>query len=764
MNRAILRRSIGHAGAFFLVTLSAEQGMAQQSDANYEFLYVHDKLDDEGDDVDSARATTPAQDLPQFLVLGKKNDRLFSRTPGSLNYMGRKKIEQVVPVSGNDVLRKFEGLNVVDEEGAGLRVNVGVRGLDPDRSRNVLILEDGIPVALNPYGEPEMYFTPLIDKVVGVEVLKGSGQLLYGPQTIGGVINYITADPPERLTNEIRLQGGMNGYRMGMLRHGNTIGNFGYSVSYVYKGANNMGPTWYDIHDVNAKLKWELNERSSVGVKIGYYDELSNSTYVGITQTMYDQGGQDFVRLAPDDLLPVKRYNGSISHEYDLNPKLRLSTTLFAYTTSRDWRRQEFGTDSTAADRTGVVWGDPSVKGGAIYMRDRAAWRNRQFAVMGAESKVTYEHGLFGVQNKLQTGIRYLYEKANEQFIQSSKKDGFGGNMRDFEYRTGNAISLYALNETDVSEHFSLNYGLRLEQFTYERDIRRGRFTVNGTPNVVVDTQVVTQNDVLGILPGAGFNWNVNNNTAVFGGYHTGFAPPRTKDAITSEGLAYDIERELSHNFELGLRYANENWLSFNATAFTMLFENQIIPVSQSSGMANQTGLANGGRTHHIGIEGGFNWDVLKMKRSVHSFYVGANATYVRSRYAADRFISVGTDAVNVKGNRLPYAPEFMLNAFTGFEHKNGLGLAIYGNYVGAQFTDELNTVLPGANGQTGKIDARFLLDATAFYTLPGKKVAFNLSAKNLTNERYIASRRPQGIKVGLGTFVSGGVTFRLGQ
>lgn len=109
--------------------------------------------------------------MPQVVVVGYK-DKLLSKVPGSVSVLRFKDIQSIAPLSGNDVVKRVPGLNVVDEEGAGLRINIGVRGLDPDRSRNVLILEDGVPVALNPYGEPEMYFTPVIDKVRSIEVLK----------------------------------------------------------------------------------------------------------------------------------------------------------------------------------------------------------------------------------------------------------------------------------------------------------------------------------------------------------------------------------------------------------------------------------------------------------------------------------------------------------------------------------------------------------------------------------------------------------------
>lgn len=280
--------------------------------------------------------TSAIVEMPQINVVAY-TDKFLSRVPGSVYVLKQKQIRQIAPLSSNDILRKVPGINIVDEEGAGLRVNIGIRGLDPDRSRNVLILEDGIPVALNPYGEPEMYFTPVIDKMKSVEVLKGSGQILFGPQTIGGVVNYITQDPPINETARFKLQGGQNGFFSGYTSYGKTVENTGFIISYLHKRADNMGYANYKIHDLNAKFKFRLSDRSHLGIKMGVYDEISNSTYIGLTQTMYDKGDQDYVRMAPDDRLPVRRYSFSATHQYKINDAISLQTTGFAYTTTRNW-------------------------------------------------------------------------------------------------------------------------------------------------------------------------------------------------------------------------------------------------------------------------------------------------------------------------------------------------------------------------------------------------------------------------------------------
>ncbi len=130
-------------------------------------------------------------------------------------------------IGANEVFRNVPGVNVRDEEGQGLRPNIGIRGLDPTRSRKVLMLEDGVPIALAPYGEPELYYNPPIDRMKRIEILKGSGSILFGPQTVGDVINYITRQPPRIPTFSARIQGGSNDFYSGLFSYGGTWGDVG---------------------------------------------------------------------------------------------------------------------------------------------------------------------------------------------------------------------------------------------------------------------------------------------------------------------------------------------------------------------------------------------------------------------------------------------------------------------------------------------------------------------------------------------------------
>ncbi len=701
-------------------------------------------------DTATAQDTT-SQTMPEVRIIGTKEDRIFKNIPGSVDLISAKTINAIAPVNSSDVLRRVPGLNIVDEDGASLRLNIGIRGLNPIRSSKVLVLEDGIPVTLNPYGEPQMYFSPLIDKMQEIEVLKGSGQLLFGPQTIGGVVNFITANPPSVLTNRVKLSAGGDGFFSGYISHGNTIGNVGYLITYNHKRADNLNRLTFRAHDVSGKVRIVLNSRSELGIKAGLYDELSNSTYLGMTQAMYNAGTYDRTILTPNDHMPVRKINFSAHHIYRFNSKVQLQTTAFAYSIVRDWRRQQFTRNGPNANSSGVVWGDSTSRdGSAIFMSNRTDWRNRQYLVRGVEPRLSVKYTLFNRENTLKTGVRALWETATEQFIQGSKPESWGGNMRDNEIRNGFAASAYATNDIVISEKLSANVGVRVENFDFNRRIYRGQFPIgpNGA-NVVVDTNVLFSRNTFAFLPGAGLNFSATDAINLFAGVHRGFAPPVVKSAITATGIAEEIDKELSTNYELGARFIVGKHVNLAATFFYMNFENQVIPVTLATGAS---GSANGGKTRHAGLEISADADLAKAFGSQHSLPVGGNFTYSDARFT-------GKD--NVSDNMLPYAPRIIFNVFAGFEHKSGWGARFFSNYVGQQFTDQDNTELPTPDGLVGRIEARNIIDGSIYYTLPNKKITFDIAVKNLTDERYIASRNPQGIRVGMPRFITAGIDIR---
>jgi Fe(3+) dicitrate transport protein len=679
--------------------------------------------------------------VPQVDVIGPAAGAL-KRIPGSAAVVTQTELAARVALTGNEVLRTLPGIHVQDEEGMGLRANIGIRGLDPDRSRSVLVLEDGVPVALAPYGEPEMYYTPPIDRMARVEVVKGSGSILFGPQTLGGVINFVTPSPPPRPAASLDVRGGSGGFFHGEARYGGTWSGVGTHVGVLRKQVDDLNGHLFTMTDLTGKLAVSMGDRSELGVKLSVYDEESNSTYVGLTEAMFAEDPRQ--HPAPTDRLWVRRYAASATHELVVSDRVILRTTAYGSTVSRDWMRQDYNSGDTQRTR--------------IELRGTTGNRNRSFDVAGLEPRLQANYWLGMLRNELDAGLRLHYEQATETRINGSTPTSRSGTLREHEIRSGQAGSAYLQNRFFLSDAFFLTPGVRWESFSFERHVLR---------RADADTDLVSNDVVREVIPGLGASWLPSDRLTLFAGAHRGFAPPRVKDALVvrssaageAELVSLELEAERSWNYELGVRGAPVPALQLEATGFLLDFSNQIIAPSLSAGSVAQAELANQGETRHVGVESGVSIDWGEVAGLPFGLRTHLKHTYVRATFAADRFMERPTgDTVNVRGNRLPYAPAQLLAAGLALDLPSRLRLRADGVYTGEHFADNFETVATRPDGRVGLIPARTVWNMAGTYELPRRGMELFASVKNVLNTTYVASRRPEGIKPGLPRTINAGV------
>jgi Fe(3+) dicitrate transport protein len=696
--------------------------------------------------------------IPEIAVVGTSR-RALARIPGSAAIVTAQEMEQRVPLSGNEVLRSVPGVHIQEEEGMGMRANIGIRGLDPGRSRTVLVLEDGVPVALNPYGEPEMYYTPPIDRMERVEVVKGSGSILFGPQTIGGVVNYVTPSVPAAPEGSLEVLGGTGGALRAIGSYGGTWDRFGARVGAMHKRADDIRGLFYEITDVTGKLAYDLGGGHRLGAKLSLYDEDSNSTYLGLTEAMFAADADR--HPAPDDRLRMRRKATSLTHVVALGSRATLHTTAYGYATSRDWLRQDFGY---------------SADGSEIVFRPSYGNRNRSFEVYGIEPRLQWSHALFGISSELDAGVRAQYERADDAFITGTPESPATGELRDFEVRHGRALAAYVQNRFRLGGGVALTPGVRVESYGFDRNVRRMRVgrtdpLTGETTSRVEDVDIRSADHVFEIIPGLGATWSPSARLTLFAGAHRGFAPPRAKDAFVVEDaslapgatpanpVSLQLDAERSLNLELGTRAYPLPGLAFEATGFLLDFSNQIIAPSLASGSVAQAALANQGETRHAGVESGLELDFGTLLDWPVSVTAEAKHTYVHAVFSADRFLETAAgDTANVRGNRLPYAPEHLLVLGLGLDDPRGFGVRLDGTLVGAQYADNFETVTATANGRTGRIPGYQVWNLSGSYRLPVAGLTLFGTVKNIFDAQYVASRRPQGIKPGLPRLLNLGV------
>jgi len=680
-------------------------------------------------------------------VVGRSED-VLAEIPGSVFLVSKEELVNSNPIDANEVLRKVPGVTLREDSGpAAMRLNVGMRGLNPDRSRKVLMLEDGLPISLAPYSEPEMYYSPSIDRMERVEVLKGSGQIAHGPQTVGGVINFITPEPPPKFHGELDLQGGQRGFFSGNGRVGgsNKDRSLGWLVNYLRKQGNGWRQFWFRINDLNSKFTLKPNDHNTLSIKLGAYEERSNSTYLGLTQPMFD--GDSNQNAVPGDDLEVSRKSASLMHSYTVSPNAIWNSSAYTYSTKRFWGRQDWDRSDQGRDYLGIA-GDPSVPGGAVFLRDSAGNRNREFDVVGAQTGVAMEHGTFGIRNKLDAGVRFIYEQANDKRINGQGFRARSGVIRDDEDRFGRAFSGFIQNRFFLNDRVIFTPGVRLEHFSQERHILRTR--VDGVPTDVDRRQT---NTITKAVPGLGLSVRATDNITFFGGVHRGFAPPRTKIAITSDAENLDLDAELSWNYEAGVRFTGVRAASAEFTFFRMDFQNQIITAAESGGAT--TTLINGGETLHQGFESSFrvNWDQLTDTRGW-TLYTDVRHMYLGSaEFTANNLFA---------GNRLPYAPKNTFSFVVGARQSQGLGFQLDASYIADQFGDNRQTIEGSNDGTVGRLPSYTVWNVIVDYRIQRERyqLAPYFTVKNLTDELYIASRAPQGIQPGMFRQINAGLKF----
>ena len=137
----------------------------------------------------------------------------YQSFPGAATVLDVKSLNLIDPIGTQEVLELVPGVNGYADDGIGnSRLSIGIRGLNPRRSSRILILEDGIPIQPALYVYPNMYYNPPSDRIDRLEVIKGSAAIKYGPQTMGGVINYFTKRPRNDFGGRFKVKAGENGF------------------------------------------------------------------------------------------------------------------------------------------------------------------------------------------------------------------------------------------------------------------------------------------------------------------------------------------------------------------------------------------------------------------------------------------------------------------------------------------------------------------------------------------------------------------------
>jgi len=677
------------------------------------------------DGADATRAPRAEDAMPQVVVVGTPERR--REQPGSATVLDQEQLERARTLTISEALRRVPGVNVRDEEGFGLRPNIGIRGQNPTRSTKTLLLEDGLPAAYAPYGDNASYYSAPFDRYARIEVLKGVGMLRFGPQLTSGVVNYITPEPPDEFGGLVQLMGGNRDYFNGRAQ----IGGGGALLDLIHKqGDGARDNIELEQTDLNAKYVAELGAAGALTLRANRLTEDSVVTYSGITDAELANFGREYNPFGNDNF-EVERYGGSATHEIDFGASALLTTSAYWFYFDRDWWRQSSTTTDT---QCGNAFRDARLRGDAVDPDtcNSRQGRLRTYYTRGIEPRLALWAEGWGAEHAIELGLRYHDESQQREQINATSPTGTTGTRVENNKRTTDAWSGYVSDRIAWGD-FALQPIVRYEAIDYTRDNQL--------------TGAAGDDSIDQFIPGLGFTFDFDDALTLFGGVHRGFSPPRAEDIIDNAGGSVDVDAEKSTNIELGLR--GEFWddFSFEGALFRNDFSNQLVVGSIAGG---NTPLAEG-ETLYQGVELVLDWRGDSAFGGTGTPYARAALTSLFTAEQRTPFISVANgQPVAGSGNdrRLPYAPRGLATLAAGYR-RGAWDASVEMQAVDDQYADFANTVAPAANGQVGRIGGHAIWNlALNWIPEDGEGWSAFAAVKNAGDREYIVDRT-RGIQVG---------------
>ncbi|QJD93059.1 TonB-dependent siderophore receptor [Duganella dendranthematis] len=604
---------------------------------------------------------------------------------GARTLVNKEEIDETGAVNIGDVLRRIPGVQSTDNSGtagSAISLNIGIRGLTGRYSPRSTVLLDGIPLAVAPYGQPQLSFAPVsLNNIESIDVVRGGGAVRYGPQNVGGIINFRSRSIPEGegISGDASVRYNHfsegDGNRQYSAFVGGTASN-GLGVALMYSGME--GSEWRQgsderVNDVAIKFRYPLDNHSEVYGKVSYYDVLSR-TPGGLTVAQYK--ADPFQNTRPTDFWSGDR------HGVDVGYLNTISTT------------QEFEIKA---------YYNESFRQSALInaAKTQITWQPRNYEVLGIEPRYTQRFNASGMVHDVTVGYRYLRERGDDNSYLQTVATGANGAIGTFVNST-DAHAAY-IDDRIALGQWRITPGVRYEQISSTRNDLAAKSTF--------------ETDNTKALPSLNVAYLLNPALTVFANYTTSFGPVQNTQ-LNSQTPNNPLKPELAKTAELGARWKS-GAVSAEATLFKLKFDNQIVQVP---GITPAT-FQNIGATNHDGIETAADY-TFDDASALAGLNVYANYTYTKALQESGA--TAGLDVPFYSRTTDTIGARYRVGAWTG---------NLSTTHQTKQYSDTANTVAESANGAAGQIPGFRLWNANVSWKQRAYEVAAGVN--NIADKRY---------------------------
>lgn len=693
-------------------------------------------------------------------ILGNKF--VAKNRTGAAYYLSGEELSEFSYTDINRVLKKIPGVNFYEEDGFGLRPNVSIRGTSPERTSKIVIMEDGILISPAPYSASAAYYFPSVIRMQAVEVLKGSSQIQYGPYTTGGAINFVSTEIPESFRGIVSTSYGS--FNTGQLHTtvGDSFNNFGYLLEYLnfnsdgFKSLENNLNTGFDINEVTSKLRYTTSEnvrfKQNFELKFHHYDEISNETYLGLTEADFEKKPFSRYAASEKDRMVAAHVQYVLTHEINFSEKLKIVSNVYHNGFKRNWYKLDDVVFNGDSQKIAKVFSNPSqyadhylILNGALDAENslRVKANNREYVSKGIQTKIdSHWYGNNDSFHDLEIGFRFHYDEEdrfqwedvyniNNGFMSLGAygEKGAQGNR----VSSANAFASYVMYRYKY-KGLTIAPGLRYESIKLSRD-DYGKSNPLRTKSDLISRE----NSVSVFIPGIGLNYTLNNKISLFGGIHKGFSPP---------GNSIGEKAEESINVEAGVRLSY-NKLNAEIIAYRNAYSNLLGNDLAASGGTGELDPFNAGKALVSGLEVLVQSNFYENKNI--SVPLSISYTFTNAEFLSDYGSNEDIWGEVNNGDRIPYIPQHLLNSSISLQTSK-FDFNLNANYNGA-----FSTVADGSV----EIPSYFVVDASVGYKL-SSNMTLRSKVINLFDEAYAVSRVPAGLRPGhpFGVYAGFDLTF----
>ena len=632
--------------------------------------------------------------------------------------------------NARQIYNQIAGLNIFQNDDAGLQLNIGGRGLDPNRTSNFNTRQNGYDISADALGYPESYYTPPAEALKEINIVRGAASLQYGTQ-FGGLVDFKIKDPEKSSELEIisRNTLGSNSLYTNFTSFSGSKNKLSYYSFLNYKKGNGFRPN-SDFESINYFIKTilELSPKTSISTELTYLKYLAHQAG-GLSDKMFLENPFQSNRSRNWFGLNWFLYNLKLEHQ--INTSSNLSFSFFGLNASRD----ALGFRTNRVDQIDVNLERDLIKGEFSNYGFESRYLNR-YSLGSKNSVFLIGMKFYNSNNDSEQGPGSSGSDANFKFYNNDFPNYF--NQSKYNYPNVN-LAFFGENIFYLSEKFSITPGFRFEYIKTKSDGFYKKVNVDAAGNVILnqtidDSETRKRNFV---LLGLGASYKVARNIELYSNISENYRSVTFAD-ISISNPAFSINPEISDEngstFDFGVRGDFKKQVSFDIGFFSLFYNDRIgfIQKAFSDGRVKSE-KGNVGNAIIYGFESLIDFDIneIFIKNNDVSMNFFVNSSLIKSEYTK-------SEVPGVQGKEVEFVPN--LNLKTGLKYGiRDLVLNLQYTYLSKQFTDASNAVEGNLSGVIGQIPKYSILDFSASYTF--KKIKLETGINNVLNEYYFTRR-----------------------